>query len=405
MNRKAIVLSALMLTIGSSYNAMAQETAPEQPERKNGWEIGIGGNMFQTSRYSVLSFGKNATDGYSLHTSKRDVMFGGELYLARELHPNLAIDLQGVFGFSQDPIATGKTNRWIGMGTLGLQWRLGKYWGTGVIDPFLRIGAGYMYKNYTVAYTGKEALQNVPADANKEMSWQFAHNYNKSGADRNGVIPIAFGAGVHMWVNDNFGLGIQGDYLYLPYKQVANIPQVAVRLMWRWGGSSLQPAPTVQYVDRVIEKVVEVPAKQEVAPAIPVAPATTPGTAPATTTLCDLFGNIHFDFDDHRLSDANNDLLDRIANVMIEHADRRYLIVGYTDARGTVDYNIRLGQRRADEVKKALVARGVNEAILKTKSAGKHAAFIKAADKNEVRRGDRKVIVEIITNMEYWDRL
>jgi len=45
-------------------------------------------------------------------------------------------------------------------------------------------------------------------------------------------------------------------------------------------------------------------------------------------------------------------------------------IVGHTDSKGTVEYNLRLGQRRADSVASYLTAKGVPASIISTRSMG-----------------------------------
>ena len=44
----------------------------------------------------------------------------------------------------------------------------------------------------------------------------------KEGKDKQNLIPISLGIGVNMWLNDNIGIGLQGDYLIMPYKHIAN---------------------------------------------------------------------------------------------------------------------------------------------------------------------------------------
>ena len=42
------------------------------------------------------------------------------------------------------------------MAGIGLQWRLGEYLHSNYIDPFLRMGANYIYKNFKINYKGME---------------------------------------------------------------------------------------------------------------------------------------------------------------------------------------------------------------------------------------------------------
>ena len=53
----------------------------------------------------------------------------------------------------------------------------------------------------------------------------------------------------------------------------------------------------------------------------------------------------------------------------------------------------------------ALLERGVPAAMLKWHGIGKRASIIPVAAGNSVREGDRKVLLERITNMKYWEAL
>ena len=83
--------------------------------------------------------------------------------------------------------------------------------------------------------------------------------------------------------------------------------------------------------------------------------------------------------------------------------NKMYLITGYTDARGSVEYNIGLSRRRAASVVGALEKRGVPMDIIKSRGVGKSISYAPVGESHIVREGDRKVTVEIITNMDYWD--
>lgn len=127
---------------------------------------------------------------------------------------------------------------------IGLQWRLGEYFHSNYIDPFLRMGVNYMYKNFKINYKGMEEFNS------EEMGWNLSNDYTKEGKDKQNLIPISLGIGVNMWLNDNIGIGLQGDYLIMPYKHIANSWQGSIRLMWRIGGKSLKVKPEIQYVEK-----------------------------------------------------------------------------------------------------------------------------------------------------------
>ncbi|ADV44158.1 OmpA family protein [Bacteroides helcogenes] len=356
---------------------------------KKAWEIGIGGTGLQMTRFNVINFQTNDKDGYTINTSKRDLLFGGHLYVARELNSHFYLDLQGMLDYSSDPVRNGHESRWVGMAGLGFQWRLGEYFHSSYIDPFLRAGVNYMYKNFNVNYNGIEEFNR------KEMGWNLSNDYNKEGDDKHNLLPISLGAGVNMWLNDRIGIGLQGDYLIMPYKHIANSWQGTVRFIWRIGGKSKKVKPEIRYVEKVVEKIIEKPTIVEKVVQAP----------PHANVLCDLFNNIYFEFDKADITEKSVSIINKIAQIMMTDTNKRYLITGCTDAKGSLQYNMGLSQRRANAVIKALTQQGVPSEMLKSRGVGKKISYAPQDASNEIREGDRKIIVEIITNMDYWNHI
>ena len=81
--------------------------------------------------------------------------------------------------------------------------------------------------------------------------------------------------------------------------------------------------------------------------------------------------DIHFDFDKYVLRPQDRNTLAKTAAWIKENHPKMVTIEGNCDERGTVEYNLALGQRRASEAKKYLATLGVNEKILKAISYGK----------------------------------
>jgi peptidoglycan-associated lipoprotein len=69
--------------------------------------------------------------------------------------------------------------------------------------------------------------------------------------------------------------------------------------------------------------------------------------------------DIHFDFDRYELRDADRRTLDRHATWMQAHPGTLLLVEGHCDERGTAEYNIGLGDRRARATASYLGSRGV----------------------------------------------
>lgn len=392
MMKKSLIYLSLLGLVCISRPAFAQdvdslEVNIQQKDRK-AWEIGVGASVSSFSRVDFTNF-KKAGDQYKLDMQLRHSVIGPHLYIARELSKHFYLDVQGNVGFTEQYVDGKDKLKTVFMVGPGLQWRLGEYWGSKYVDPFLRVGVNYMKKDFDMKYTGTEGL--LP----EEMSWVLENLYNKDGKDRNEMFPIALGVGMNAWLSDRFGIGIQGDWLMMPHKNVANSTQGTVRLMWRIGGKSKKAAPHVQYVERVvqappvtIEKIVEVPA-----------------VATGITALCELFNNIYFEFDRADIRPESNETLDRIADMLNADINKKYLVTGYTDAKGSAQYNLSLSRRRAAAVIDALQSRGVPDEILKSRGVGKKVSYAPAEESDIIREGDRKVTVEIVTNMDYWNYL
>ena len=57
----------------------------------------------------------------------------------------------------------------------------------------------------------------------------------------------------------------------------------------------------------------------------------------------------------------------------------------------------------ADAVVNALIKKGVPNKMLKAKGVGAKISYASQNAPNEIREGDRKIIVQIVTNMDYWN--
>ena len=80
--------------------------------------------------------------------------------------------------------------------------------------------------------------------------------------------------------------------------------------------------------------------------------------------------NIHFDFDKYDLKPKAMMILDEKAAYLREHPEVRVLVEGHCDDRGTNEYNLALGDRRANSAKNYLVRSGVAESRITTISYG-----------------------------------
>jgi len=79
---------------------------------------------------------------------------------------------------------------------------------------------------------------------------------------------------------------------------------------------------------------------------------------------------IHFEFDKSDLRDDAKATLDAKIPVLMANPDLTIRVAGHTDERGSVEYNIALGQRRAASAKRYLTERGVAATRVETVSFG-----------------------------------
>jgi peptidoglycan-associated lipoprotein len=115
-------------------------------------------------------------------------------------------------------------------------------------------------------------------------------------------------------------------------------------------------------------------ATAQVAVAAPPTPTPTPAPTPPPITEEQLFAqnitDVFFDYDKADLRPDGAQMLARAAQ-MIKAKGWRVQIEGNADERGSTEYNLALGERRADAAKQALIQGGVSADALKTISYGK----------------------------------
>lgn len=81
------------------------------------------------------------------------------------------------------------------------------------------------------------------------------------------------------------------------------------------------------------------------------------------------FSPVHFGFDSSTVEAADLPKLNEVARFM-KHSDKQLIIAGFTDERGTAEYNRGLGERRAQAVRAILLEKGANGDAIQTTSFG-----------------------------------
>ena len=98
---------------------------------------------------------------------------------------------------------------------------------------------------------------------------------------------------------------------------------------------------------------------------------------------------VYFDFDSFVVKDEFRSLIDAHAKVLAAQRGKRVVIEGHTDERGGREYNLALGQKRAEAVAKSLVLLGVQEAQVEAVSFGKERPAVEGADEEAWARNRR----------------
>lgn len=88
------------------------------------------------------------------------------------------------------------------------------------------------------------------------------------------------------------------------------------------------------------------------------------------------FTRIQYDFDQHRLTPASRGTLTEHAKVLMDNPMWSVVVEGHCDERGTVEYNLALGEKRADSARSFLVQYGVSNDRVRTISYGKERQLV-----------------------------
>ncbi len=144
------------------------------------------------------------------------------------------------------------------------------------------------------------------------------------------------------------------------------------------GACASQPKP-VEDTTPVVENTTPVEEKTEVVKTDPVV---TSSIAPGSLEdfRVNVGERVYFDLDQYRLDTEDQDILKRQAAWLASYPNIRILIAGNADERGTREYNLALGERRANAVKEYLVSLGVAASRVDTVSYGKERPVVAGSD-------------------------
>ncbi|WP_068073699.1 peptidoglycan-associated lipoprotein Pal [Novosphingobium lentum] len=123
-------------------------------------------------------------------------------------------------------------------------------------------------------------------------------------------------------------------------------------------------------------------------------------TAPVPGSQADFVASvasdtIHFDTDRFNIDTASMATLQSQAQWLGRYPAKRVTLEGHCDERGTRDYNIALGERRANSAKNYLVSLGVDAARITTVSYGKERPIALGSDEASWAQNRRAVTVTV----------
>jgi peptidoglycan-associated lipoprotein len=102
---------------------------------------------------------------------------------------------------------------------------------------------------------------------------------------------------------------------------------------------------------------------------------------------------VYFDFDSYVVKDEFRPVVEVNAKALTTDRKRHLAVEGHTDERGGHEYNLALGQKRAEAVVKSLELMGANDAQLEAVSFGKERPAVQGSDESAWAKNRRAELV------------
>ena len=438
MKNLKLGISALALTVASTV--FAQTTS-------NPWLIGVGAHGVNHvaaggdvgNAFSTAFGGDDAKRLYNINNFTITPPLS-KLTVARNLNKYLVLDWQTSVG-NVDNKRIGMEKEFFLMTGLGLQFKFNGLWNEeSWFDPYLRVGANYLRHDYS-------GVTFPVYDAYHDTSYAGFSNNEPYTQRRKDHFAVNAGLGSNFWITKNFGLGVQGDYVSTPIDDsgLANFWQASASLLFRFGNTDRDKDGIPDKYDRcpdtpglpefqgcpdtdgdgipdIDDACPTVPGpvenngcpwpdtdgdgvldKDDACPTVP-GPVENKGCPwPTAVAVTKEFKDLLFDFNKATIQPGSTHKLDKAAEIIKSAPAENFVIVGMTDAKGSAAYNLNLSRQRAAAVVKALEARGVNPAQLKSIGIGSQEATVPATASDAERQVDRKVIVRAISSGAEWN--
>jgi len=103
--------------------------------------------------------------------------------------------------------------------------------------------------------------------------------------------------------------------------------------------------------------------------------------------------SVYYEYDRYDIQEEYVPIIEAHAKLLMAHSDLKIIVQGNCDDRGSREYNLALGQRRSDSVRRAMVLLGVNEKQVETVSFGAEKPVAFGQDEESWAKNRRSDIV------------
>jgi peptidoglycan-associated lipoprotein len=103
--------------------------------------------------------------------------------------------------------------------------------------------------------------------------------------------------------------------------------------------------------------------------------------------------SIYFDYDSFTVKEEYKPIIQAHAKFLVENAGAKAYLQGHTDERGSREYNLALGQKRADAVRRIMTVLGVKDNQIESVSYGEEKPKNPGSDENALAQNRRADIV------------